>query len=176
MNAIRKFCAITGRISQVLAVLSYIGYGVMIVITIVDIALRLTINKPIFGSSEIVGYALMITVFAAFAMTQTEHGHIQVTMFIRLFPARVRYIVLTVIQFATVAIWILFSYALYKQAESAYRQGLYSSTLRIPTYPFYWIDIICVAIFALVTLADAIRSFAAIFDKEAQEELDQEMM
>lgn len=176
MNAIRKFSDITGKISQALAVLSYIGYGVMIIITIADIALRMTINKPIFGTSEIVGYALMITVFAAFAMTQTEHGHIQVTMFIRLFPARARYIILSIIQLITVAVWILFVYALYKQAESAYRQGLYSTTLRIPTYPFYWIDIICVVIFALVALADALRSFTAIFNKEMQKELDQEMM
>lgn len=171
MKAYNQIERCINRISNVLAILSYVGYGAMILLTVADVLLRYLLNSPILGSAEIVQYMLLIAIFSSFALTQTEHGHIQVTMFLRLFPRRVMFLAYAFMELLSTAIWAFFAYAVARQARYAMQMGYVTSILKFSTPPFIWAVFVCLIIFTLTTFIGAVKSFLAIFDRMLQQEL-----
>ena len=66
--------------------------AIMMVLMFVDAMLGLFANTRITGSYELVQCMLCILVFSSWAYTQTVHGHINVVMFVRMLPQKLRFV------------------------------------------------------------------------------------
>ncbi|MGM9607989.1 MAG: TRAP transporter small permease [Oscillospiraceae bacterium] len=174
MKALEKIKKYVSVISRYTGYVSYIGYALIILLTVVDVVLRKTINKPIVGGYEIIQYLLLVSVFASFAYCQTLRGHIQVTMILRHLPKRAVFVIYTITSLLTTAVMAFVAYAAAQQALYCMERGFVSDTLKFATYPFIWIECVCMAIFALVCFVDVIQSAYAIFNTELQEQLLEE--
>ena len=171
MKALYKADSIVNTIARILNLLSYLACAVMILLTVADVILRAITGNPILGAYEITQYTLLTFIFASFAYTQTEHGHIQVTMFLRILPRKVMFAIYAVMEVLSTVFWVYFAYAAYLQAVYAFDKGYFAQVLKFPTYPFYALVCVCLIIFALTTLMSAIKTFAAMFNKEFGDEL-----
>ena len=174
MKAIETIKKYVSVLSRYVGYVSYIGYALIILLTVVDVVLRKTINKPIVGGYEIIQYLLLVSVFASFAYCQTLRGHIQVTMILRLLPKRAVFVIYTITSIFTTAAMAFVAYAAAQQAIYVMERGFVSDTLKFATYPFIWIECICMVIFALTCLVDALQSACAIGNRELQEQLLEE--
>jgi TRAP-type C4-dicarboxylate transport system permease small subunit len=171
MKFINKFGEYISFVTHVISIISYAGYAIMVLITVLDVALRYIMNSPILGSYEIVQYILLISLFASFPYCETLHGHIKVTMFLRLLPLRTIFIINTLTGLLSTAVWVFLGYAASQQALYAAAKGYVSGVLKFPIAPFMWVESICVFVFALSTLSGVFYSAAAIFDKDLQKKL-----
>lgn len=171
VKVIEKIKACVDCISRYTGYVSYIGYALIILLTVADVILRKTINKPIVGGYEIIQYLLLVSVFASFAYCQTMRGHIQVTMILRLLPRRAVFVIYTITSILTALAMSFVAFAASEQAIYVMERGFVSDTLKFATYPFIWIECICMVIFALACIMDTLQSACAIFHPELQDKL-----
>lgn len=171
MKFIEKFKKVVDTISRYTGYLSYICFALIILLTVVDVVLRKTVDKPIVGSYEIITYLLLVGVFSSFAYCQTLRGHIQVTMILRLLPKRAVFIIYSIASALTAIIMCFVAYAAAQQAMYIMEKGFRSDTLHFVTHPFIWIECICMVVFALACILDTVQSVYAIFHEEEQEKL-----
>ena len=171
MKTIDKAKRCVDAVTRYTGYVSYVGYALIILLTVADVILRKTVNKPIVGGYEIIQYLLLVSVFASFAYCQTLRGHIQVTMILRLLPKRAVFIIYTITSVLTTVAMAAVAYAAAQQAVYVMERGFVSDTLKFATYPFIWIECVCMAIFALACLMDALQSACAIFRPQLQERL-----
>lgn len=75
MKAIRTICLLV----------SSICLTAMTLITVVDVSARYFLNRPIYGSGEMVQYLLAVAVFAGLFIVNQEKGHVSVTLLEGLF-------------------------------------------------------------------------------------------
>ena len=66
----------------------------------------------------------------------------------------------------------MLSYAASLQAHHALIKNYTTAVLKIKLYPFYWFEVITVAIFGLTILVDAVQYFIAIYDPEMLASVD----
>jgi len=135
----------------------------------VDIFMRYVLKSPILGDVEIVEVVMAIIVFASFAYTQTEKGHIHVTMVIEKLPRKLG---VAVYAFNSILVAIAagaVTVGIFQQGGYVLGKGTVSAIIHIPYYPFYYISSVLMGIFTVVLLADAIINVIAIFNKTYQE-------
>lgn len=158
------------RISGVGFWLSAAGVCVVTVLITLDVILRL-LGYPILGSYEVISVVMTIVVFASFAYGQREKRHIHVTMFIRRLPANGRLLVFGVMSLLSTAIVGYAAYAAFAQAGSTFNSVSSTGVLKIPFYPFYYIEGFALALFTLVLLVDAAKAILAVRDEELAREV-----
>lgn len=170
---IRKLDKIVSRLTAVVSTVSFVGICAIVLIISVDVFLRKAFNSSIRGAYEMVQYILMCAVFASFAYAQSLHGHVRVTMFVMKMPRGLRFAVtaLTCLG-ASIAAGVL-SYAASTYAQTAFSSNYTSGVLYMPLYPFYWLEVVCMAIFALTLLWDVVKHIAAIWDKDLAEDIEE---
>lgn len=171
MKFIEKFKNVISAISRYTGYLSYLCFALIILLTVVDVVLRKTIDKPIVGGYEIITYLLLVGVFASFAYCQVLRGHIQVTMILRLLPKRAVFIIYSITSALTAVIMSFVAYAAAQQAIYVMEKGFRSDTLHFVTYPFIWLECICMVVFALACILDTVQSVYAIFHSDLQDQL-----
>lgn len=175
MKTVEKIDRTVTNLARITSVIAYVGYALMILITVCDVILRYVINKPILGSYELVQYLLLMSVFASFAYCQVLHGHIQVTMLLRVLPKRAIFVVYTLTSVLTCGIMALLAYAAGQQALYAMAKGYVSDALKLPVAPFIWVECGCMIVFALSILPDIIHSAIAVWNGEIREKMYQEL-
>lgn len=75
IKLIRTLCLLTASLSLI----------AMTLITVVDVVARYFINRPIYGSGEMIQYLLAIAVFSGLFIVNQEKGHVSVTLLEGLF-------------------------------------------------------------------------------------------
>lgn len=151
--------------------ISMIIVAVMMVLMFVDSMMGLILNKRITGSYELVQLMLSILVFTSWAYTQTVHGHINVVMFIRLMPQKLRFVCYGLTSIFSMVTMCFGTYAVFQMIGDKMNAGEATGTLLIPFWPFYVFELIAFALLAIVLLCDAIKAVAAIFDHDIAEEI-----
>ena len=154
------------RISQWTAYISYAGICFALLFTITDISMRYFLNKPILGSYEITQMIFACTVFATYAHTQAEKGHINVVVLLRLFPQKLRFVIYTFTGILSVIACGAVSWAAFRHMNNLRISNLVTAQHRIPYYPFYGYAGVMMALFTVVLLFDAVQSGVAIFRKD----------
>ena len=171
----KKIDKILHKLSGIILILGYISFiGVMLVICI-DVVMRKVATNGITGAYEIVEVVLSVGVFAGFAYCQSEHGHVHVTLLLQLFPQKLRFFIYGLMSiFSTIAAFAV-AYAAYLQAGDSYAKFLKGAgttgVIRIPYFPFYWVEIVCMIVFGLTLAWDMIKNFIAIGHKDLAEEI-----
>lgn len=165
---------LTKFINAVARYVSYLSMAALVVIMVlmtIDVFLRLVFNKPILGGYEVVTMIMTIVVFGSWAYTQTEHGHIHVTILLKALPTKVRFAFFFLTSLLSVVTMGFLAYAGLRQAIKVYGTKNATSVLLIPHWPFLAIECIAVALFTLVLLLDAIKALLAMFNSDYAEEV-----
>ena len=170
----QKFEKITKIITGAISSISYVGFFFIMMLTVVDVIIRYITGNSILGVYEIVERVMICAVFAAFAYTQTEHGHVMISLIIRLFPIKLKCVMLALNNLLSAAASVLVGYAAGRQAIVAYHAHSTTGVLKIIIYPFYWVVVVSMAALAIAFLLDTARNIAAIGNKELADKIDSE--
>jgi len=84
------------NISRVMAVIAAVVLGIMMILTVADVAGRNLFLKPVEGTYELVGIMLVIAGCLGLGYCQLNLGHIRITVLSDLFSARGQAIILLV--------------------------------------------------------------------------------
>lgn len=78
------------RLSAFLAHVSALGVGLMMVLIVVDVALRTFASTSTMIADEVSGYLLVLVAYFAYAEALKKDGHVRVDMLFNVLPERVR--------------------------------------------------------------------------------------
>ena len=167
----KGYTLVTNKVCYYICYVGMILIAVMMAIMFVDSMLGLFANYRITGIYELVQCLLLVVVFTSWAYTQTVHGHIHVTMFINMFPQKLRFFCFAVTSFISVATMAFGTYGVYRGIGEKMASKEITATLMIPIWPLFVIECVVFAMFTLVLLGDAVKSAIAMFDKEMADEI-----
>lgn len=157
---------IVKKITGVVSIVSFVGFFFIMALTVCDVLIRKLTGQSILGVYEIVERVMICAVFASFAYTQTAHAHVNITMVVSAFPQKLRFAVMALNNLISGGVSVLVAYAAWRQCNVAMASNYTTGVLLIPTWPFYWVEIISMAVLCLAFLFHAVMNAAAIFNKE----------
>jgi len=146
------------RVIGLVSVISYVCFFFIMMITILDVALRSLFNKPILGTYELVEQVVFCAVFASFAYGQQQKMNIHITLLTSLFPYRLERICSVFTYLLGAVIVGAIAYAAYVQSNVALSSRYKTWVLGIPTYPFYWVECVTMVVFFLLLILEACKS------------------
>lgn len=167
----RKAENIVKKVTGVVSIISFIGFFFIMALTVCDVLIRKISGQSILGVYEIVERVMICAVFASFAYTQTEHGHVNITMLVAAFPQKLRFAVMALNNLISGAISILVAYAAWRQCNVAMASHYTTGVLLIPLWPFYWVEIISMAVLCLAFVFHAVKNVFAMFNSEIAAEV-----
>lgn len=170
----KKLEKIVRRISGVLSTVSFVGFFFIMAITACDILIRYVTGDSILGVYEIVERVMICAVFASFAYTQTEHAHVQITLLVAKYPPKLKFVMLSLNYLLCAVASVLVAYAAVRQASVALASNYTTGILLIPLYPFYWVEVVSMAVLCVAFLFDMVKSVCALFKPEIAEEIQGE--
>ncbi len=95
-------------------------------------------------------------------------------LILRILPQKLRLVLYASSSVLSAFIAAVTAYAAYKQALHAIAKHLITASLFIPLYPFYYVEMVGMAIFALVLIFDAVKNIIAVFNDEYAKEIQSE--
>ena len=165
LDGFKKVENVICRFTKIICYISFAGVMAIVLLNVADVLMAKAF-RPILGSFEITQRLLMCTVFASLAYTQATKKHINMTIIIARYPRPLRFAFFTITSLLSVFVAGALSYAGYFQAGVSRQMGTITDVLFIPLYPFFYIQAVAMAAFAIALLFDAIMSFFAIFKKD----------
>jgi TRAP-type C4-dicarboxylate transport system permease small subunit len=139
---------------------SYAGMAmaiIMMLMVVVDVVMRFVLNKPILGSVELASYMLSIMAFTAIPFVESEEEHIVIPLLFDRFPKKVRLFVNTLVSVIGLGILVLIGLASYLLAAEYLHRGKVTQVLSIPLYPFVFIAALCISLYAIILIVNAIK-------------------
>ena len=140
--------------------ISYVGMAItiiMMLMIVVDVVMRFTLNKPILGSVELASYMLSVIAFTAIPFVENEEGHIFIPLLFDRFPKKVRLFVNTLISAIGLGILVLIGLASFFLASEYLHRGKVTQVLSIPLYPFVFIAALCISLYAIILVVNTIK-------------------
>ena len=171
MKFVNGLCDVLKKICHYLCYASMFIIVVMMILMSIDAIGGLFFNYRVKGSYEVVQMILSVVVFTSWGYTQTQHGHIHVVMFIKMFPEKLRFLVFALTSALSTVVMVIGAVGVYRMIHDKLAAKERTATLLIPFWPFYAIEFISFIIFAAALFADTLKAIAAITNKEAAEEL-----
>lgn len=144
---------------------------VMMLVTVVDVFSRKAFLVGLRGVNEYVSFCLCMTILGAMAYTESEDGHLKITLLLGFMPAKVKFTVLSLMNLLNTAVSGVLAYGILAQAVKLSNTPTSGILTNIPYYPFYFICGSCCVIFSLTCLFSTLRSAIAIGNKEMAEEI-----
>jgi TRAP-type transport system small permease protein len=132
--------------------------GLMVLLTVVDVLLRLSLDRPLRGAFEIVEFLMVIVVFSAIAYTGLLKGHIVIQIFSSRLPERVRAILDIIADLISIGFCCLLIWQGFAQAQITRLRNDISGVLSIPVFPFYYVVVLGMGLMGLVLLAHLLES------------------
>lgn len=168
----KGFTKITDKICWYISYISMAMIAFIMCFICADIFMRYAFNKPMNGGYEITTLVMTALIFTSWPYTQTQHGHIHVTMFIGMMPNTLRFILYSFTSLLSTAVLIIATVAEFQYMVLTIT-SLKTSTalLFIPYWPFQLIEAVSFGLFAIILGRDAIKSVLAIFNKQYAEEV-----
>lgn len=167
----KKLTKIMDRMTDGFSWVGIVALVAMMLLISSDVILRYAFNNPITGSYEIIMMLEGIAVFTAFSYTQKSSSHVSVTMLIRLFPMKLRFLCVVLGAALSAFMGVMLTIAFWKQAAKALDVLSVTTTLMMKLYPIYFICCILMGFFALTLILYLIKTVYALFDKDTAEEL-----
>jgi TRAP-type C4-dicarboxylate transport system permease small subunit len=170
---VKIFDKILNVLNKVISWVGIIGILALMFLICLDVGKRLLINRPLLGSFELVQLIFCVVVFSSFVYCQNSRDHIMVSIFIRFYPTKLRFIVFFAMSLLVTVMGFIMMYALYSQAIHVHDLHTKTDVLRFETYPFYFIGATLFVPFVLMLLRDTIKAIMALFVKEYAEEFQE---
>lgn len=127
-------------------------------LTVGNIIIR-QIASPFGGTAEVVGWCSATLTALALVYSQKRKAHIAIDIISARFNKRVRATVQGVGFLIGTAIFLMSAWQIFARAIKMQRSGILSETLYIAYYPLLWVLGVCVVLFAVKILIDALLKF-----------------
>ena len=146
----------------------YVGMAAMFFITClmtVDVVLRLItslipgVSLYILGTYEMTEMMMVVIISFGYAVTQRDGGHVCVTLFTDRLPWRFKAVFNGCISALTTVTCLITTYCAFNQAGSFLVDGITTTTLFIPYYPFAYLMGIGFTLFTVILFFDTIDYF-----------------
>jgi TRAP-type C4-dicarboxylate transport system permease small subunit len=160
------------KASSVVSVISIVGYAIILLLTVVDVLLTKVVNSPILGAYEIVERLMLCSVFASFAYAQSKKAHINVPILIERFPRTLRLLSLFVTSVLSIGVTFYAAYAAYVQATISIKTATATGMLHLPLYPYYFVECVAMAFFAIILIVDIYFIVAALWNDEYNQQIN----
>jgi len=140
------------RINRIMADLSIVSLGFIMIFTLIDIIGR-TISRTVFGASEFAIFSMIITAYLGLAYCEEKNSHVRMELLLSASPPKFKKLLDFVSYLFVFGMWGVATYAVGKYALTAYKSNEAISAGKIPIiiYPvifvmfvsstFYWIQI-----------------------------------
>ncbi|MBF7097002.1 TRAP transporter small permease [Alkalibacter mobilis] len=117
---------------------SYISAVIMFILTIwtvMDVAGRYILNKPIRGTYEITELALVLIVFFGLGYAQHKDDHVVIDLLYTRFPRKMRFVIYELGVLLSIGVTALMTWRLYLYGVRMQSGNYTTSVLGIPLYP-----------------------------------------
>lgn len=131
-------------------------------VSVIDIILKLTVNVRIMGNTEMVELSMIIMMYLSFGMTQLENGHVRVDMFVNKFPPKVRCIMNGCVQLVCAVFGVMLAIQSFKQIGVNMSAGTASQVLHISYAPFSAIMAVGFVLYTIAIVLTALEQFAEV--------------
>ena len=131
----------------------------MALMTCADVVLRATINKPIFGSEEIVSIFAVLAIGFALPYAHKKDSHVGVEIVVRLLSKRSQEIIRLVTNSFACLLFLLLAWQMFVYAQVIRGSGEVSMNLELPTYCFVYALSFCLFIVSLYILQEILLFF-----------------
>ncbi len=145
------FCQIASTIGVVFLV-------AIVSLTVVDVLLRVILNSPILGSTEVTEY-MMVCLILGTGLCALRGRQIRMDMIVDRFKPRTQAIIDTFTSLITLGIFAILCWTIFQEGLVLHKLKLISSILKIPTYPFYMVLSVGFGILCLALVVLIIKSF-----------------
>jgi len=159
-----KISAGYNKFGDWLGILSNIILVGGMLLTVGNILLR-QFGSPFGGTAEVIGYAAATLTALALIYSQKKKAHVAIDVLASHFAKRPRAILNGVWYLIGTVMFAMAAWQVFVRAGMMQRSGILSDTLQIAYYPFLWILGICVALFAIRLLIDALLRFKEAIGK-----------
>lgn len=169
MEKVRKISAGAEKFTTAVGYISFVSIVAIILINVTDVILNKLAGKNLLGAYELTQRLLMCAVFASFAYGQSKKAHINMTLIIRLFPKALRFVLFTLMNLLSFVAAGALTWAAWLQTLDSIEKGYVTEVLYIPLWPFYAVELIAMAIFAITIFYDAFLCSIAVFREDYAE-------
>lgn len=161
-------------ITSILSILSFVGFFFIMGITTCDIIIRYVTGDSILGVYEIVERVMVCAVFASFAYTQSERGHVRITLLTAKYPPKLDFVMQALNYLLCAAASIFVAYAALRQAGVAISSNYTTGILLIPLFPFYYVELVAMVVLCIAFLWDTAINLVALFRRTLVEDFLEE--
>ena len=149
------------KILTALRVLAMISLLSMMLVTIVDVTMRIVINELVLGTVELVQFALMATVFLALPETFMRNEHITVDVIDQVLSPRILRLLRRIAALVTLVLVAVLAWRTIPPALDTIEIGDLTSDLQISLF-WYWLPLVVGAVAgAVAAFFYVAREFAA---------------
>jgi TRAP-type C4-dicarboxylate transport system permease small subunit len=146
------------RATRWLAIAGGVVLVAMVLLTVVDVALR-KFHEPIFGRQNISELALLVVVFFSMAYCGRVKGHVAVDLIGNVASRRLLRVTDVLVSLIGAAVFAILTWRSLIAAEHAMEIKRVSNLLAIPHWPFYYVIALGSTLYAIVQIIDAARAF-----------------
>jgi TRAP-type C4-dicarboxylate transport system permease small subunit len=145
----------------------------MMLLVVINVALRYTLNISVPGTLEITESLLTVLIFLSLALTQYEGGHIQVVLFTNRFPPSVRHSVRCIAMLLGLLFFTWCSWGAWGEAVKSFAINEQEwGSVRFPLYPVKFIVFAGLLMLAFQFAFDAVAAALGV-DPHADEDVVQ---
>ncbi len=156
MENVLKISKIVGKVINWISILALLT---MIIVTVVDVFLRVVFSAPVTGSVEIVRM-MMVCMSPAFVSALFLERHVSVGLLVDRLSRRTQLAFDTFGYAMSAVLCALMSYQGFVDMSRKMAQNQIYTILKMPTWPFYMIFALSMAVLSLAIIVKLISHFA----------------
>lgn len=174
LEKIKKIGNYVNKGSTAVGGISFFCIIALTLMNVVDVFISQLFNVRILGAVELSQRLLMCSVFSAFAYAQSTKSHINMTLIVARLPRVPRFVIFTLMSILSLATIILMTYAAWSQTVISFESAYVTEVLKVPLWPFFVVETISMAVFAVATLYDTVVYGIAIFSQDVAEHVQKD--
>jgi TRAP-type C4-dicarboxylate transport system permease small subunit len=159
----KGFLKVVHGISRLLNIVAGVSLTFLMLLTIVDIALR-GFRRPIVGTYELVAFAGAVVIGFSMPLTSWFRSHVYVDSLIMKFSQKTRSVFNIATRVMVIGLFVVVGWNLFKYGTDLRRSGEVSLTLQVPFYPIAYGLGVCCFVLCLVMACAVIKIFGGEYE------------
>lgn len=152
----RTLLTLLTRLNRMLLAFGAVSLTGMAVLTCTDILSRGLMDRPIFGTEELVSFLAVLAIACALPMAHTERSHIGVELFMRFFSPNARQVLRIATDVLALGLYAIVTWRMVDYGLDQIASGQVSMNLGLHEYWFIFLLAFGFLLFTLTILKDLI--------------------
>jgi TRAP-type C4-dicarboxylate transport system permease small subunit len=136
-KAARPFETGIYQVSRILGICAIIFLVAMMMLTVIDVVMRLLFDKPVTASVEFTEYLMLFVAFLGLAWCAIKGGHIKVEIIVGRLSVRVQEIINSINALIVMGLCFFLGWMAVAESSASREVGFASQITGIPDWPFY---------------------------------------